>query len=286
MRIEKIFARLGCTDGDKVSLATYVFEGQAEHWWRMIQRQYEGHEANLNWAEFLRLFDEKYYPVVVQKQKQVEFLTLEQKGMTVAEYEAKFAELSRFAPQHITTEADKVTLFESGLRPAIRSRVAILEPKTLAELITKALLAEKSMDEAQRSREGQSKRQGDTSRTGQNHGGKRANNHQSSGENSGQQARRVCNQCRKTHSSGYFCDGTAKNCFKCGKPGHIATFCRSNGGQQLQRSLINGPTQGKSGEQRQNLGRPENMTHGRVFALTQEEADASPSAVQGFDEEQ
>ncbi|KAL6970762.1 hypothetical protein U1Q18_052773 [Sarracenia purpurea var. burkii] len=69
--------------------------------------------------------------------------------------------------------------------------------------------------------------------------------------------------------------------FKCGKSGHIAPVCRNNGEQPLQRSSTNGLAQGKSGKQRQNLGRLENMTQWRVFALTQEEADATPSVVQG-----
>ena len=42
----------------------------------------------------------------------VDFLNLQQGSMTVVEYEAKFAELSRFAPHLVAQESDRVLLFE------------------------------------------------------------------------------------------------------------------------------------------------------------------------------
>ncbi|CAL5345133.1 unnamed protein product [Camellia sinensis] len=63
--------------------------------------------------------------------------------MAVAQYEAKFAELSRYAPHQVATKEDRVMLFENGLRSEIYAKVAILEMKTYSALVSKALLPEK-----------------------------------------------------------------------------------------------------------------------------------------------
>ena len=45
------------------------------------------------------------------------FVHLEQRDLTVAQYEAKFTELSCFAPQLIATEEEKALKFQDGLKP-------------------------------------------------------------------------------------------------------------------------------------------------------------------------
>ncbi|MGH2162143.1 hypothetical protein, partial [Enterococcus faecalis] len=59
LQIEKIFEVLGCTDEQKVSVATYKFGGEAEHRWRMIRRQYKGKESELVWSTFKTIFHDK-----------------------------------------------------------------------------------------------------------------------------------------------------------------------------------------------------------------------------------
>ena len=41
MRMEKIFDVLNCPDDKKVPLATFMLEGEAEHWWRTMKRIFE-----------------------------------------------------------------------------------------------------------------------------------------------------------------------------------------------------------------------------------------------------
>ena len=47
--------------------------------------------------------------------------------MIVAQYEAKFMELSRFAPYLITTEVDKAMKFQNGLKPHLKNKISIME---------------------------------------------------------------------------------------------------------------------------------------------------------------
>lgn len=39
LRMEKIFDILGCSETQKVSLATYKLQGGVEHWWRLDKQQ-------------------------------------------------------------------------------------------------------------------------------------------------------------------------------------------------------------------------------------------------------
>ena len=52
-----------------------------------------------------------------------EFVHLEQKYLTVAQYEAKFTKLSRFAPQLIATEEEKALKFQDGLKPYLKNKI-------------------------------------------------------------------------------------------------------------------------------------------------------------------
>lgn len=48
----------------------------------------------------------KYFPSNVRNMKEIEFLELKQRNMTVADYAAKFEELSRFFPYYNGMEAE------------------------------------------------------------------------------------------------------------------------------------------------------------------------------------
>jgi len=56
----------------------------------------------------------------------VEFMELIQGNKTVLQYEAKFTELSRFAPHIVADDVRKAKKFQRGLRPSIRTRMAAL----------------------------------------------------------------------------------------------------------------------------------------------------------------
>ncbi|XP_028102655.1 uncharacterized protein LOC114301902 [Camellia sinensis] len=312
LEMEKIFDVLGCSADQKVAFAAFRFKGQAEHWWRMVKRQYEGRETELVWSKFLELFNEKYFPEAVRRQKQVDFLNLKQNDMSVAQYEAKFAELSRYAPRQVAIEEDRVMLFENGLRSEIYAKVAILEMKTYSALVSKALLAESGVEEEkraeeQKAKEPQNKRLREERQVEQRGGGSNPSKKPyTQGQVSNgmrQQNRRNCDRCGRSHSVGYNCDGTARICFKCGKPGHLSAQCRSKGlggqsiaqsfqGQGQRRTFYSGgfnqkQNNGKSGTtQGQTSGngtqeKKSTATQGRVYALTREEAEVAPSVVQG-----
>ena len=71
------------------------------------------------------------------------FVCLEQGDMTMAHYEAKFIELSCFAPQLIAIEEEKTLKFQDGLKPYLKNKIFIMKFDVYSEVVDKALIAEK-----------------------------------------------------------------------------------------------------------------------------------------------
>ncbi|KAH7833362.1 hypothetical protein Vadar_005528 [Vaccinium darrowii] len=130
-----------------------------------------------------------------------------------------------YVEKQVEKEEDKVWYFLKGLRSDIHGRVSLLDIKTLAELVTKALTAENDIKEENMSKEHQSKRNREWWQTGQKSEGGNINKKIF---NEGNQGQRLCDRCGKSHF-GYSCDGTPKLCYSCGQPGHIASRCRGKG---------------------------------------------------------
>ena len=87
-----------------------------------------------------------------------DFVCLEQRDLTVAQYEAKFTELSRFAPQLIATEEEKALKFQDGLKPYLKNKISILKLGVYLEVVDRALIADKDNEELHQYRKQQRKR--------------------------------------------------------------------------------------------------------------------------------
>ena len=67
--------------------------------------------------------------------------------MSVAEYEVKFDQLSRYAMHLIATEQDKCEKFEDGLWMEIKKGISIWDMHTFADLREAALRTERLIEE-------------------------------------------------------------------------------------------------------------------------------------------
>ena len=108
-------------DADRVDLATYQLEGEADNWLNMIKDT--RNTANMTWAQFEELFLEKYFPMTVKEDMIQEFLSLQQGGIAVAQYVARFEELARHASRFVGDDRDKARKFEWGLDFSLREKV-------------------------------------------------------------------------------------------------------------------------------------------------------------------
>ena len=157
MKIEKFFDVIDCSEEQKASYAAFMLDKEADHWWRMTKRLLED-QGPIVWSQFREAFYKKYFPDSVRRQKVGEFVRLEQGDLTVAQYEAKFTELSRFAPQLIATEEEKALKFQDGLKPYLKNKISILKLSVYSEVVDRALIAEKDNEELHQYREQQRKR--------------------------------------------------------------------------------------------------------------------------------
>ena len=76
----------------------------------------------------------------------------------MAQYEAKFIKLSRFAPQLIATNEEKVVKFQDGLKSYLKNKISILKLSVYSEVVDRALIADKDNEEFHQYREQQRKR--------------------------------------------------------------------------------------------------------------------------------
>ncbi|MQM18823.1 hypothetical protein Taro_051820 [Colocasia esculenta] len=137
--IEKIFRAIRCAEEDKLSLATYMLQERADVWWASLLRtKFEDGAVEVAWDEFVRLFRAKFIPEHIQDKMEHEFFTLTQGSMAVLEYEARFAELSKYAPHIVADECRKAKKFVMGLKPSLRSRVVAFDHRTQDEALSAA----------------------------------------------------------------------------------------------------------------------------------------------------
>ena len=89
-------------------------------------------------------------PEIYRDEKQREFLNLRQRTLTVAKYEVRFTQLSRYAPMMVTTEKDRCYRFEEGLNYEIRSKLTLSDLRTYQDLRAAAIRAERLIKEREK----------------------------------------------------------------------------------------------------------------------------------------
>ncbi|GKV24936.1 hypothetical protein SLEP1_g34473 [Rubroshorea leprosula] len=101
-KLEKMFKLLKCTDEQKVELAVFTLEGEADDWWISAQDGFSKRGEK-------------------------------QDDMTVHEYQAKFNSLVKFAPYFVNDETRKAREFQKRLKASIRNKVVPQMLKTYDE---------------------------------------------------------------------------------------------------------------------------------------------------------
>ena len=77
-QMEKILVVMGCNDDQRVILASFVLQGEADHWWDAKSRLLRAglQNAPITWELFLEAFHENYFPERVRHQMEADFLKL------------------------------------------------------------------------------------------------------------------------------------------------------------------------------------------------------------------
>ncbi|KAJ4971652.1 hypothetical protein NE237_004751 [Protea cynaroides] len=213
--MERIFEVMECTEAQKLVCASHVLLGEADIWWQTSKKILEANGRTSTWVEFLRMFEQKYYPSSFKRAKQTEFLHFTQGYLTLQEYVQKFDKLSQFAPP-ATTDESKVRQFEEGLREDIRGSVSMPQLPTYAAVLEKAMILDACSSRG--------------SRTGDKTLGKRIMDRRDFNEP--QKFQRdlrerllfpTCPTYGKLHRG--VCRAGLGVCFRCGKEGHMVREC-------------------------------------------------------------
>ncbi|KAF7150567.1 hypothetical protein RHSIM_Rhsim02G0129900 [Rhododendron simsii] len=144
--VVRVFDAMGVTDAQKVTLATFNLKGTARNWWEALQRQLTAPlpgvtpvvQRVVTWERFVKGFNDQYCPQSYRFRQEAAFSHLQQGDMTVPEYEARFAELSEYAPDMVDTEVKKCKRFRLGLSPKVLTKLITYETEDYAALVEMA----------------------------------------------------------------------------------------------------------------------------------------------------
>ena len=87
---------MGLTDEQRVLFSNFLMEDKAKDLWDAVDRRYHN---DISWDQFQQEFTDRFFPQSHKDSKKIEeFFKLEQKNMSVSEYEKKLSELVRLVP--------------------------------------------------------------------------------------------------------------------------------------------------------------------------------------------
>ena len=199
-----------------------MLEGLAEFWWKSEKRLLLGGrteiEAPITWKKFVESFYEHYFTKTFRAKQAKLFVNFQQGSLSVVEYEAKFTELSRFAPHMVDTEEHKVDKFLDGLNFNIRERLTAANITEYKTLVHTAERVERDVHELA-GRRAQNK--ANKGKKFQNNQPRKVNPHPSSFKRNAPATpgRNQCAQCGKFHPGE--CRSGSTACYHCGKHGHF-----------------------------------------------------------------
>ncbi|XP_052189968.1 uncharacterized protein LOC127799783 [Diospyros lotus] len=145
LSIEKHLQTIGCNDAQKVQLVTFLLRGDAKRWWETTKQRFRGREPS--WEEFREAFNGTYFLAWICDQKTYEFIELTQENKSVAQYEAKFTSLVRFALDLVSTNEKKATNFQHRLHVKIRYQLAGAQLIDYAIVVQRAYIIAREINE-------------------------------------------------------------------------------------------------------------------------------------------
>ena len=104
-----------------------------------MERRYPN---GISWDQFQQEFTDRFFPQSYKDSKIEEFFILEQKNMSVSEYEKRFSELVRLVPYIQVDEVLKCKSFLAGLQHRIRVHLSVVPQNRFGDLVEATLRVE------------------------------------------------------------------------------------------------------------------------------------------------
>ncbi|KAJ1692037.1 hypothetical protein LUZ63_008735 [Rhynchospora breviuscula] len=96
--IQDKFRLVRAPEVNQVELAAQCLVGHARFWWQEAKRRYNGNPELVPWDWFKRQFEGRYLDTLSREKLRQNFLNLKQGVGTVSEFNSKFEDLMRYAP--------------------------------------------------------------------------------------------------------------------------------------------------------------------------------------------
>ncbi|XP_016669939.1 uncharacterized protein [Gossypium hirsutum] len=118
---ERIMNDLDCTPEQKLKGTVSLLRDEGHQWWLTVE---EGTQLDpLSWDFFKTTFQNKYVRASYMNARRCKFMNLTQCDKSVAEYEAEFLKLSRYAQGMMLSKYKRCVRFEDGLRDNLRAKI-------------------------------------------------------------------------------------------------------------------------------------------------------------------
>ena len=318
-KLERVLEEVRCPPDQRASCAVSLLQGEAYDWWKLVLKSPRIPNP-LTWEFFVQEFREKYVTEMYRDSKWKQFLNLNQRSLSVAEYEKEFSHLSKYAPKSVLTGAFRCRQFEDGLHDSIKR---YLEPMTslqtvdFYQLVQAAMKVEKletsskekfqkkkfsrgaSSSSGKRARESPAQSEYSSATRGRR---QRSNVARSTGRGASVRQGEIpeCPHCHKRHLG--VCRIVTGGCFWCGSLEHLKAQCprelgdnRSQQGSGRGRSATplstrdrgrgrSGPSQyrGRGGIVSETVDHPMPTAPARAYAMKAREDQNAPEVIAGI----
>ncbi|WP_428637374.1 retrotransposon gag family protein, partial [Shewanella sp.] len=115
-------------------------------WWETYCNTHANVDT-ITWNEFKARFRTHYVPRGTMKLKRKEFADLKQGGMIVNEYLNSFIQLSRYAPDDVSTDEKKQDVFLNGLNDDIQFQLLNTDYADFQHMVDKPIVVENKIRE-------------------------------------------------------------------------------------------------------------------------------------------
>ena len=139
--MEQKLALIQCSDHQKALFAAHQLQGPAGAWWaNFLALHPADHRAT--WAEFRAAFRSFHIPEGLMEAKRREFEKLEQGDRSVVEYVQAFNRLAQYAPEEVSTDAQRQRRFTNGLCLKVIDRLSARKFASFDELVSTSITVE------------------------------------------------------------------------------------------------------------------------------------------------
>ena len=87
IKIERIFAILGCQGCEKITFVEFILDVIVDHWWITTKPRIYLTPESVTWEMFKKVFLNKYFSQAARAKKTMEFMKLKQGNTKVDKYE-------------------------------------------------------------------------------------------------------------------------------------------------------------------------------------------------------